>query len=89
MYGLAEPGAPAADYAVVWVPPQATSLTSSRSSGAFSTSARALMRLLKLRLPPDRAWWCAWKTPAWRCKWPNTSAKRVIRHFRDLDCLCG
>ena len=43
--------------------------------GSGPVQHRRGRRCLLRRLPPS-ARWCAWTTPAWRCRWPNTCATR-------------
>ncbi|MDB5742618.1 MAG: D-isomer specific 2-hydroxyacid dehydrogenase, NAD-binding protein [Polaromonas sp.] len=77
------PGAPAADYAVVWAPPQQFLDEQTRLKGIFNIGA-GVDALLKLRLPPG--------VPVVRLDDAGMSVQMaeyvchaVIRHFREFD----
>jgi len=80
---LWEPGAPAADYAVVWKPPQQLLDEQTGLKAIFNTGA-GVDALMKLRLPPG--------VPVIRLDDAGMSVQMaeyvchaVIRHFRELD----
>jgi glyoxylate/hydroxypyruvate reductase A len=62
----------ACDYAVVWSPPEAMLAELATVKAIFVTGA-GVDALLKFgdALPPTSPS-SAWKTRAWRCRWPNT-----------------
>ena len=69
------PGAPQADHAVVWAPPQQFLDEQSRLKGIFNIGA-GVDALMKLQPAAAGARWCASTTAAWRCRWPSSSAMR-------------
>ncbi|MGV8803868.1 MAG: 2-hydroxyacid dehydrogenase [Polaromonas sp.] len=81
------PGAPLADYAVVWAPPQAFFDEQTRLKGIFNIGA-GVDALLKLRLPPG--------VPVVRLEDAGMSVQMaeyvchaVIRHFREFDAYAA
>jgi glyoxylate/hydroxypyruvate reductase A len=80
---LWQPGAPLADYAVVWAPPQAFFDEQTQLKGVFNIGA-GVDALLRLRLPPQ--------VPIVRLDDAGMAVQMaeyvchaVIRHFRELD----
>jgi hypothetical protein len=67
------PGAPQADHAVVWAPPQQFMDEQPALKGMFNTGA-GVDALLKLPAAAGRHWWCGWTMRACRCRWPSLCA---------------
>ena len=81
------PGAPLADYAVVWAPPQAFFDEQTRLKGIFNIGA-GVDALMKLRLPPG--------VPVLRLEDAGMAVQMaeyvchaVIRHFREFDAYAA
>ena len=77
------PGAPQADYAVVWSPPQAFLDEQPGLQAIFNTGA-GVDALLKLRLPPD-ALVVRLDDAGMSVQMAEFVCHAVIRHFRELD----
>ena len=77
------PGAPQADHAVVWAPPQAFLDEQPRLQGLFNIGA-GVDALLKLRLPAD-ALVVRLDDAGMSVQMAEFVCHAVIRHFRDLD----
>jgi len=78
-----QPGAPAADYAVVWAPPQAFFDQQTQLKGIFNIGA-GVDALLKLRLPPQ-AVVVRLEDAGMAVQMAEYVCQGVIRHFRDLN----
>ncbi|MDB5859558.1 MAG: D-3-phosphoglycerate dehydrogenase (phosphoglycerate dehydrogenase)-like protein [Ramlibacter sp.] len=78
-----QPGAPPADYAMVWSPPQAFCDDQPQLKGIFNTGA-GVDALLKLRLPPD-AVVVRLDDAGMSVQMAEFVCHAVIRHFRELD----
>ena len=78
-----EPGAPQADYAVVWSPPQALFDDQPQLKGVFNMGA-GVDALLKLALPPQ-ALLVRLDDAGMSVQMAEFVAQAVIRHFRELD----
>ncbi|MDE2606741.1 MAG: glyoxylate/hydroxypyruvate reductase A [Burkholderiales bacterium] len=78
-----EPGAPPADHAVVWAPPQAFLDAQPQLRGLFNIGA-GVDALLKLRLPPD-ALVVRLDDAGMSVQMAEFVCHAVIRHFRELD----
>lgn len=77
------PGAPQADHAVVWAPPQAFLDEQPRLKGIFNIGA-GVDALLKLRLPPE-AVVVRLDDAGMSVQMAEFVCHAVIRHFRELD----
>jgi glyoxylate/hydroxypyruvate reductase A len=77
------PGAPQADHAVVWAPPQAFLDEQPGLKGIFNTGA-GVDALLKLRLPPQ-ALLVRLDDAGMSVQMAEFVCHAVIRHFRELD----
>ncbi|MDR3372049.1 glyoxylate/hydroxypyruvate reductase A [Rhodoferax sp.] len=78
-----QPGVPAADYAVVWAPPQAFFDEQSQLKGVFNIGA-GVDALMKLRLPPQ-AVVVRLEDAGMAVQMAEYVCQAVIRHFRDLN----
>lgn len=78
-----QPGAPLADYAVVWVPPQAFFDEQPQLTGIFNIGA-GVDALLKLRLPPH-AVVVRLEDAGMAVQMAEFVCQAVVRHFRDLN----
>jgi len=78
-----QPGAPAADHAVVWAPPQQFFDEQSQLKGVFNIGA-GVDALLKLRLPPQ-AVVVRLDDAGMSVQMAEYVCHAVIRHFRELD----
>lgn len=78
-----QPGAPQADHAVVWAPPQAFLDAQPRLKALFNIGA-GVDALLKLRLPPD-ALVVRLDDAGMSVQMAEFVCHAVIRHFRELD----
>lgn len=78
-----QPGAPQADYAVVWAPPQQLLDEQPALRGIFNIGA-GVDALLKLRLPP-RALLVRLDDAGMSVQMAEFVCHAVIRHFRELD----
>jgi glyoxylate/hydroxypyruvate reductase A len=78
------PGAPAADYAVVWHPPQQLLDEQPQLKGIFNAGA-GVDALLKLRLPA-RALVVRIDDGGMSVQMAEFVCHALIRHFRELDC---
>jgi glyoxylate/hydroxypyruvate reductase A len=78
-----QPGAPPADYAVVWAPPQAFFDEQAQLKGIFNIGA-GVDALLKLRLPPQ-ATVVRLEDAGMAVQMAEYVCQAVIRHFRDLS----
>jgi len=78
------PGAPAADYAVVWSPPQQFMDEQPALKGIFNIGA-GVDALMKLRLPPQ-AKVVRIGDAGMAVQMAEFVCHAVIRHFRELDC---
>ena len=78
-----QPGAPAADYAVVWAPPQPF-IDEQRSLKAVFNIGAGVDALLKLRLPPS-ALLVRLDDAGMAVQMAEYVCHAVIRHFRELD----
>jgi glyoxylate/hydroxypyruvate reductase A len=78
-----KPGAPPADYAMVWSPPQAFCDDQPQLKGIFNTGA-GVDALLKLKLPPD-AVVVRLDDAGMSVQMAEFVCHAVIRHFRELD----
>ena len=78
-----QPGAPPADYAVVWSPPQAFFDEQSRLKGVFNIGA-GVDALMKLRLPPQ-AVVVRLEDAGMAVQMAEYVCQAVIRQFRDLS----
>jgi glyoxylate/hydroxypyruvate reductase A len=78
-----EPGAPAADYAVVWAPPQAFLDEQPGLKAVFNIGA-GVDALLKLRLPPT-ARVVRLDDAGMSVQMAEYVCHAVIRHFREFD----
>lgn len=78
-----QPGAPAADYGVVWAPPQAFLDAQPQMKALFNIGA-GVDALLKLRLPPD-ALVVRLDDAGMSVQMAEFVCHAVIRHFRELD----
>jgi glyoxylate/hydroxypyruvate reductase A len=79
-----EPGAPQADHAIVWAPPQQFLDEQPALKGIFNIGA-GVDALLKLRLPP-RALLVRMGDAGMAVQMAEYVCHAVIRHFRELDC---
>jgi glyoxylate/hydroxypyruvate reductase len=77
------PGAPQADYAVVWAPPQALLDEQPHLRGIFNIGA-GVDALLKLRIPPD-ALLVRLDDAGMSVQMAEFVCHAVIRHFREFD----
>jgi glyoxylate/hydroxypyruvate reductase len=77
------PGAPQADHAVVWAPPQQLFDEQPRLKGVFNTGA-GVDALLKLRLPPE-AMVVRLDDAGMSVQMAEFVCHAVVRHFRELD----
>jgi glyoxylate/hydroxypyruvate reductase A len=77
------PGAPQADHAVVWAPPQQFFDEQPRLKGIFNTGA-GVDALLKLRLPPD-AVLVRLDDAGMSVQMAEFVCHALVRHFRELD----
>lgn len=80
---LWEPGAPSADYAVVWAPPQAFFDEQGQLQAVFNIGA-GVDALLKLRLPPQ-ARIVRLDDAGMSVQMAEYVCHAVIRHFREFD----
>lgn len=80
---LWQPGAPAADFAVVWAPPQQFFDEQTQLKGIFNIGA-GVDALLKLRLPPN-AVVVRLDDAGMAVQMAEYVCQAVIRHFRELD----
>ena len=80
---LWQPGAPAADFAVVWAPPQQFFDEQTRLKGIFNIGA-GVDALLKLKLPPN-AVVARLDDAGMAVQMAEYVCQAVIRHFRELD----
>ncbi|MDO8448443.1 MAG: glyoxylate/hydroxypyruvate reductase A [Rhodoferax sp.] len=80
---LWQPGAPPADHAVVWAPPQQFFDEQSQLKGVFNIGA-GVDALLKLRLPP-RATVVRLDDAGMSVQMAEYVCHAVIRHFREFD----
>ena len=80
---LWEPGAPLADYAVVWAPPQQFFDEQPQLKAVFNIGA-GVDALLKLRLPPN-ALVVRLDDAGMSVQMAEYVCHAVIRHFRELD----
>ena len=78
-----QPGAPPADYAVVWAPPQTFFDEQAQLKGIFNIGA-GVDALLKLRLPPH-AVVVRLEDAGMAVQMAEFVCQAVIRHFRDLN----
>jgi len=78
-----EPGAPRADHAVVWAPPQQFFDEQTRLKGVFNIGA-GVDALLKLRLPPQ-ATVVRLDDAGMSVQMAEYVCQAVIRHFREFD----
>lgn len=78
-----EPGAPPADYAVVWVPPQQFIDEQSALKAVFNIGA-GVDRLLELRLPPSLRV-VRMDDAGMAVQMAEYVSQALIRHFRGLD----
>jgi glyoxylate/hydroxypyruvate reductase len=78
-----EPGAPPADHAVVWAPPQSFLDAQPQLRGIFNIGA-GVDALLKLRLPPE-ALVVRLDDAGMSVQMAEFVCHAVIRHFRELD----
>jgi glyoxylate/hydroxypyruvate reductase A len=78
-----QPGAPAADYAVVWAPPQRFMDEQPQLKALFNTGA-GVDALLKLQLPPQVAL-VRLDDAGMSVQMAEYVSHAVIRHFRELD----
>ena len=78
-----QPGAPPADYAVVWAPPQQFFDEQQQLKGIFNIGA-GVDALLKLRLPPH-AVVVRLEDAGMAVQMAEYVCQAVIRHFRDLN----
>jgi len=78
-----QPGAPPADHAVVWVPPQAFFDAQTQLKGIFNIGA-GVDALLKLRLPPH-AVVVRLEDAGMAVQMAEYVCQAVIRYFRDLN----
>ena len=78
-----KPGAPPADYAMVWSPPQAFCDDQPQLKGIFNTGA-GVDALLKLKLPPE-AVIVRLDDAGMSVQMAEFVCHAVIRHFRELD----
>lgn len=78
-----QPGAPAADYAVVWAPPQVFFDQQPQLKGIFNIGA-GVDALLKLRLPPQ-AQVVRLEDAGMAVQMAEYVCQAVVRHFRELD----
>ena len=78
-----EPGAPQADYAVVWAPPQQFMNEQPALKAMFNTGA-GVDALLKLQLPPN-AHVVRLDDAGMSVQMAEYVTQAVIRHFRELD----
>ena len=78
-----QPGAPQADHAVVWAPPQQFLDEQQRLKGIFNIGA-GVDALMKLRLPPD-AVVVRLDDAGMSVQMAEFVCHAVIRHFRELD----
>ena len=78
-----QPGAPPADYAVVWAPPQGFFDEQAQLKGIFNIGA-GVDALLKLRLPPH-AVVVRLEDAGMAVQMAEFVCQAVIRHFRDLN----
>ena len=78
-----QPGAPPADHAVVWAPPQAFFDEQTQLKGIFNIGA-GVDALLKLRLPPH-AVVVRLEDAGMAVQMAEFVCQAVIRHFRDLN----
>lgn len=81
--GVWQPGAPAADFAVVWAPPQAFFDEQPGLKAAFNTGA-GVDALLKLRIPPATRI-VRLDDAGMSVQMAEFACHAVIRHFRELD----
>ncbi|MEJ8839806.1 2-hydroxyacid dehydrogenase [Ramlibacter sp. AN1133] len=77
------PGAPQADHAVVWAPPQQLFDEQPRLKGVFNTGA-GVDALLKLRLPPE-AVLVRLDDAGMSVQMAEFVCHALVRHFRELD----
>jgi glyoxylate/hydroxypyruvate reductase A len=84
---LWQPGAPAADHAVVWAPPQQFFDEQPQLKGVFNIGA-GVDALLKLRLPA-RAVVVRLEDAGMAVQMVEYVCQAVIRHFRQLDTYAG
>jgi glyoxylate/hydroxypyruvate reductase len=77
------PGAPPADHAVVWAPPQQLFDEQPRLKGIFNTGA-GVDALLKLRLPPE-AVLVRLDDAGMSVQMAEFVCHALVRHFRELD----
>jgi glyoxylate/hydroxypyruvate reductase A len=77
------PGAPAADYAVVWAPPQQFLDEQGQLKAVFAIGA-GVDSLMKLRLPPQISF-VRLDDAGMAVQMAEYVSQAVIRHFRDLD----
>jgi glyoxylate/hydroxypyruvate reductase len=82
-----QPGAPQADHAVVWAPPQAFMDEQAGLKGIFNIGA-GVDALLKLRLPPN-AVVVRIDDGGMAVQMAEFVSHAVIRHFRELDAYEG
>ena len=78
-----QPGGPAADYAIVWSPPQALFDDQPGLKGVFSLGA-GVDALLKLKLPPQ-AVVVRLDDAGMSVQMAEFVCQAVVRHFRELD----
>lgn len=78
-----QPGAPTADFAVVWAPPQAFFDEQSQLKGVFNIGA-GVDALMKLRLPPQTVV-VRLEDAGMAVQMAEYVCQAVIRHFRDLN----
>jgi glyoxylate/hydroxypyruvate reductase A len=78
-----QPGAPAADHAVVWAPPQEFLDQQGKLKGIFNIGA-GVDALMKLRLPPD-AVVVRLDDAGMSVQMAEFVCHAVIRHYRELD----
>jgi glyoxylate/hydroxypyruvate reductase A len=78
-----QPGAPPADYAVVWAPPQAFFDEQTALKGIFNIGA-GVDALMKLRLPPG-ATIVRLEDAGMAVQMAEYVCQAVVRHFRDLN----
>ena len=78
-----EPGAPQADYAVVWAPPQQFMDEQPQLKALFNIGA-GVDALLKLKLPPN-AKVVRLDDAGMSVQMAEYVTQAVIRHFRELD----
>jgi len=84
---LWQPGAPPADFAVVWAPPQQFFDQQTQLKGIFNIGA-GVDALLKLTLPPDVAV-VRLDDAGMAVQMAEYVCQAVIRHFRDLDAYAA